>query len=153
MKFTTTEEYGLRCLIQLAQNESNVGLTIPEISEREGLSEHQTAKILRLLRLTGFIESNRGKKGGYLLAQKAEDIPVSKILEALGGRLYDKDFCIKFSGKGEVCNHFSDCTVRNLWDSAQFVMDAMVANMTLANIMDYDYMQNFVKDIKLKLSS
>lgn len=151
MKFSTTEEYGLRCLIQLAQNESEEGLTIPEISEREGISEHQAAKILRLLRLTGFIASTRGKKGGYTLSRPASEIPVSKVLEALGGRLYDQEFCIKYSGDGQLCSHFSDCTVRNLWISAQLLMDTMMENISLEQIMNYPFMRNFTQELKGKL--
>jgi DNA-binding IscR family transcriptional regulator len=58
MKFNTQEEYGLRCLLRIAQfYEMEKTLTIPEISRGEGISEHVTAKILRALRLGGFIES------------------------------------------------------------------------------------------------
>ncbi len=152
MKFSSTEEYGLRCLIQLARNRKDEGLTIPEISEQEGLSEHQTAKILRLLRMQGFIVSTRGKKGGYLLAGAPETISVARVLEGLGGRLYDQDFCTKFSGATDVCSHFSDCTVRNLWYSAQAVMDAMMKRLTLADIMEYDIMQTFTSTLKQRIA-
>ena len=65
MKFTTQEEYGLRCLLQLGfAFQKGIGLTIPELSKREGISEHNVAKTLRKLRLGGFLESERGKTGG-----------------------------------------------------------------------------------------
>jgi DNA-binding IscR family transcriptional regulator len=51
MKFTAQEEYGLRILLRIAQSHSPNGLTIPEISQLEGLSQANTAKILRVLRL------------------------------------------------------------------------------------------------------
>ena len=153
MKFSSTEEYGLRCLIQLAGNGSDEGMTIPEIAERESLSEHQTAKILRQLRMNGLIESTRGKKGGYSLADAPENISLKRVLNALGGRLYDHEFCLKFTGATETCTHFSDCTVRNLWYSAQILMDTMMDRLTLANIMDYGYLGSFVNSLKHQLSS
>jgi DNA-binding IscR family transcriptional regulator len=38
MKFSSQEEYGLRCLLQIAQAPSANGLTIPEISRLEDLN-------------------------------------------------------------------------------------------------------------------
>ena len=70
MKFSAQEEYGLRCLIRIARfYEMGKSLTIPEISRGEGITEHTTAKILRVLRLGGFLESERGHLGGYTLSR------------------------------------------------------------------------------------
>ena len=57
MKFSTQEEFGLRLLLRIAKSDSSPGLTIPEISELEGISIANAGKILRILRLAGFIES------------------------------------------------------------------------------------------------
>ena len=59
MKLTTQEEYGLRCLLQLARKDTG-SLTIPELSRREGMSPANVAKIMRLLRRAGFVRSTRG---------------------------------------------------------------------------------------------
>ena len=46
MKFSTQEEYGLRCLIILGKSYPNEkGLTIPDISQIEGISQHIVAKL------------------------------------------------------------------------------------------------------------
>jgi len=54
MKFSAQEEYGLRCLLRIAYSKSPNGITIPEISEIEKLSQANVAKLLRILRLGGF---------------------------------------------------------------------------------------------------
>ena len=69
MKFSTQEEYGLRLLLRIGKSDSDKGMTIPELSEQEKLSEANVGKILRALRLAGFIESSRGQSGGYKLAR------------------------------------------------------------------------------------
>jgi DNA-binding IscR family transcriptional regulator len=38
MKISAQEEYGLRCLLQLATLGENESLTLPQIAEREGIS-------------------------------------------------------------------------------------------------------------------
>ena len=53
MKLSSQEEYGLRCLLHLGRHPHS-SLTILEISQAEGLSPPNVAKLLRLLRQGGF---------------------------------------------------------------------------------------------------
>ena len=71
---------------------AQAGLTIPEISQAEGVSPAYAAKILRVLRKGGFVKAARGKEGGYTLARPAEDIVIGNVMDALGGRLVRKRF-------------------------------------------------------------
>src|SRR5215470_17874273 len=64
MRLTAQEEYGLRCLLQVARGQ-DTAVTTPEIAEREGLSEAHVHKLMRLLRRAGLVRSVRGRKGGY----------------------------------------------------------------------------------------
>ena len=52
MQLLAQEEYGLRCLIQVARQRGPDPLTIPEIAEREGISPEYAAKLMRALRQT-----------------------------------------------------------------------------------------------------
>ena len=137
MKFSTQEEYGLRCLIRIARfYEMEKALTIPEISRGEGITEHTTAKILRALRLGGFIESARGHLGGYTLARSPNEILIGNVLNKLGGKLYDETFC-KSHSKGDIlCTVTSDCTVRSLWVLIQNSVDEVIGKMYLSDLME-----------------
>ncbi|MEE9430010.1 MAG: Rrf2 family transcriptional regulator, partial [Melioribacteraceae bacterium] len=89
MKFTTQEEYGLRCLVRLGYAYSQgIGLTIPDISNEEGISEHNIAKTLRILRLGGFLESERGRTGGYTLTKSPKEIVIGNVMNVLGGKFF-----------------------------------------------------------------
>jgi Rrf2 family protein len=133
MKFSAQEEYGLRCLLQLAR--SGQSMTIPEISKVEGMSSTHVAKLLMILRKEGFIVSTRGQSGGYVLAKKPEEIVVGHVLEALGGKLYDGEFCNRHAGQLSICTHAVDCSVRSLWQVVQTAVDNVVNRMTLADLM------------------
>ena len=135
MKFSSTEEYGIRCLIRIAKFHA-VGktLTIPEISRAEGISQHNTAKILRQLRLGGFLESERGQSGGYSLTKEPEEIKIDEVLKVLGGRLFDSSFCDSHSGVSDICTHTIDCSVRSLWKIIQEAVDTVVKDMTLKDL-------------------
>ncbi len=136
MKFSTQEEYGLRCLLRIARfHEMGKALTIPEISRGEGISEHVTAKILRSLRLGGFIESARGHLGGYTLARPPHKILVGNVLNELGGKLYDDSYCSLHSKGDLLCTVTSDCTVRSLWELIQNSVDNVIGEMQLSDLM------------------
>jgi Rrf2 family protein len=134
MKFSAQEEYGLRCLLQIARLGADGSLTIPEISKHEGLTPTHVAKLLMILRKEGFVASTRGQAGGYTLARKSEDIPVGEVLAALGGKLYDEEFCGKHSGQLSICTHAVDCSVRSLWQVIQQSVDQVVDKLTIADL-------------------
>jgi Rrf2 family protein len=135
MKFSTQEEYGLRLLLRIAKSESQHSLTIPELSEVEGLSSANTAKILRALRLAGFIDSARGQTGGYKLNQPADKILISDVLTALGGKLYESNFCDLHSGVENICNNSIDCSIRSIWKTVQNVLDSVLSKFTLQDLL------------------
>lgn len=136
MKFSSQEEYGLRCLLQLARSGPDASMTISEISDAEHLSQAYVAKLLRILRLSGFVESARGQEGGYTLARPVGQIVLSDVLAALGGRFYKPGFCDHFSGTGETCAHTFSCSIRPLWRRVQTAIDSVLGTTTLADLLD-----------------
>lgn len=145
MKFSTQEEYGLRCLLRVAREAGEKGLTIPEISKAEGITTHNTAKILRALRLGGFLASSRGQIGGYTLSRPADDILVKDVLDSLGGKLFDDDYCSDHSGTSTMCTHSVDCSVKSLWQMLQSAVDGVLKDFTIKDLISGD--DNIVKQI------
>jgi Rrf2 family protein len=135
MKLTSQEEYGFRCLLQIGRAGPGGSLTIPEISEAEGISVPYTAKLLRMLRRGGFVKSVRGKEGGYSLARPADQIVVGKVLETLGGRFFEPGFCESHAGQATVCTHSVDCSIRSLWRTVQVALDQVLAKTTLQDLL------------------
>ena len=67
MRVTAMQEYGLRCMLQLATHNSDVPLAVREIAKRERLTPVYVEKILVNLRRAGLVKSVRGVNGGYAL--------------------------------------------------------------------------------------
>jgi Rrf2 family iron-sulfur cluster assembly transcriptional regulator len=133
MKLTSQEEYGLRCLLRLAREGES--LTIPKISQKEGISNFYVAKLMRILRRGGLVKSVRGQAGGYELARPAGEIVVGEALAILGGRLYDPAFCDEHSGSETSCANTVDCSVRSLWRAVQQVIDQVLSKTTLKDLL------------------
>jgi len=135
MKISSQDEYGLRILLRIARADAELGLSIPQLSELEGMSEPYVGKLTRTLRLAGLVQSTRGHKGGYVLAKAVEDITINEVLTALGGKLFDQEFCGSHAGVGKLCTNSVDCSVRSLWKMVQFTLDNLLEKVTLADLM------------------
>ena len=134
MKLTAQEEYGLRCLLRIAREPAGRTLTIPEISEAEGISVPYVAKLMRILRRGGFVSSVRGQIGGYTLARPSDRIVVGEALAILGGRLFEAEFCNDHAGVETSCTNSVDCSIRSLWRSVQLVVDQVLSKTTLKDL-------------------
>jgi Rrf2 family iron-sulfur cluster assembly transcriptional regulator len=134
MKITAQDEYGLRILVRIAKSKAQNGLSIPQLSEMEGLSRPNVSKLTRILRVEGLINSTKGHVGGYVLARPAADITVNDALKALGGRLFDEDFCANHVGVLKLCTNSIDCSIRSLWSMVQSSIDKLLDKVTLADL-------------------
>ncbi|HVW99306.1 MAG TPA: Rrf2 family transcriptional regulator, partial [Candidatus Babeliaceae bacterium] len=136
MKITSQEEYGLRLLIRIASCKDKEGMSIPQLSEAEGLTPHYVAKLTRVLRMAGFLNSTPGNKGGYVLSMPADQIIVNKVIKALGGPLFDNGFCGTHSGAMRLCTHSVDCSSRSLWQMVQYTLDKLLDKVTLHDLVN-----------------
>jgi Rrf2 family transcriptional regulator, iron-sulfur cluster assembly transcription factor len=142
MKLSSHEEYGLRCLLRIGFAGEGHSVTIPEISEAEGVSIAYVAKLLRILRRGGFVTSVRGKDGGYQLARPAERIVIGDVVDELGGRFFNPEFCNQHAGHMPVCANTVDCSVRSLWRALQIVVDEVLRKTTLQDLLRNEHEMN-----------
>ncbi len=136
MKITAQEEYGLRILMRIASCKDKEGMSIPQLSEAEGLSSPYVAKLARILRMEKFINSTPGYKGGYVLAKPASEIGIKHVLKALGGVLFDKEFCGLHTGSLKLCTNSVDCSARSLWQMIQLTVDRLLDKVTLHDLVN-----------------
>lgn len=134
MRFSAQEEYGLRCLLQMAREPAGA-VTIPDIAAREALTPAYVAKLLRVLRQAGLVQSSRGQKGGYRLACPPDQMNLGMVLAALGGRLYSNDFCGRHAGTGRICVHDVDCSIRSLWMAVDTAVQRALGRTMLADLL------------------
>lgn len=134
MRLSATEEYGLRCLLQLSLHRGAEPLGIAQIAAAEGLSPEHAAKIMRALRLGGLVVSTRGMRGGYHLARAAEEIDLWSALRALDTPMFTEDFCSTYPGVNADCVHSTNCSVRALWSSLSQVLRRILERVTLRDL-------------------
>jgi len=154
VKITSQEEYGLRCIVQLARQEHGSPLMVRDIAEREGLSVAYVEKLLLIIARGGIIESVRGPKGGYRLTRPCADISIGEVMRVLGGVPSKDEICSQFTGNHETCVHLGDCGIRPVWasitDFVHSVFDKIPLSVVLQGEVDVKMVQLSGKSAKIE---
>jgi Rrf2 family iron-sulfur cluster assembly transcriptional regulator len=134
MKITATEEYGLRCMLQLALHPGDT-VSLSELARAENIAPPFAAKVLLRLRRAGLVVASRGRKGGYQLAAPAEAITVLSVLSALGRPLFDAAFCSEHGAPDDsACSRLTDCSLRPVWAHLDAMLRGFFSQTTLADL-------------------
>lgn len=133
MKISAQEEYGLRCLLQLALLPEGESLTLPQIALREGISTANAGKLMWLLNKAKFVSATRGTKGGYALARPASEIRLSEVIKILDEDVLNKH-CESYTGVLESCVHKGDCGIRPVIVGLHEIVENALSQITLAQL-------------------
>ena len=134
MKISAHEEYGLRCLVQLAHTQvSGLSLTLNQIAEREGLSVANAGKLMGILVRAGLVQSQRGANGGYTLARPASEIRLNEVIRVLDEDTVDR-FCQTHTGVLDTCIHTSDCGIRPVIVGLHEIVQSALSEISLAQL-------------------
>ena len=78
MRLTSFTDFALRALMRLAGEPNRSFAT-------NGISRNHLAKVVRDLADSGFITTQRGVGGGFMLARPAQSITIGEVVRALEG--------------------------------------------------------------------
>src|SRR4028118_441770 len=89
MKLSKRGEYALRALIDfgIAYKLGRPLVKVGELVEKERLPVKFLEQILTQLRLAGYIDTKRGKAGGYFLAKPPKEIRFGQVIRLIDGLL------------------------------------------------------------------
>ncbi len=86
MEISCKSEYAILALLEMATNhQSGEPLQIRQIAAQQSIPDRYLEQLLATLRRGGIVKSQRGSKGGYLLAREPRKITILEILECLEG--------------------------------------------------------------------
>ena len=133
MKVSAQEEYGLRCLLQLAALGEGETLTLGQIAGREGISQANAGKVLWLLNKAGLVSSARGTKGGYTLSRRPSEVRLSEVIKVLDEGEVD-GHCKTYPGVLDSCVHTGDCGIRSVIVNVHEAVERALSAITLAQL-------------------
>jgi Rrf2 family protein len=138
MRLSKKGEYALRALIDLGIA-AEVGrdlLQVKELADSEQLPVRFLEQIMVDLRAGGFVESRRGKFGGYRLAKKASDIVIGEVVRMIDGPLAPIGCVSQSAYVSCSCPDEEHCGLRMLMTDVRNAISNIMDRYTLAEVVE-----------------
>ena len=131
MQLTRFTDYSLRVLIQLG-NHPDAHATVAGIAEEFGISRHHLTRVVHQLGLRGYLETVRGKGGGFKLARRPESIRIGDVVRDMepGFELAE---CFRPGESG--CSLLPACALKPALAEAGRAFLASLDRFTLADLL------------------
>lgn len=138
MRISTKGRYALRVMIDLAENKDSGYMRLRDIANRQRISEKYLENIIKSLSTAGFVDSMRGKGGGYKLSRDPKEYTVGSILKLSEGSLAPVA-CLECNPI--QCERASVCKTLPMWKKLDTLIDGFFEGITLADLTDQKFSQ------------
>lgn len=130
MKLTSYTNYAMRSL-QLAALKSPDLVRVDDVAKVHGLSRPHIMKIVHELGKAGYLETVRGRGGGFRLARPPEQIIVGEVVRITEGPM---DVVECFNPEKNKCPLIGICILSHKMQEAMAAFMAVLDDLTIADI-------------------
>ena len=131
MMISTKGRYALRIMVDVAQHDGEMPVSVREIAQRQDISGKYMEQIISVLTRSGLLRSIRGAQGGYHLAKSPEQITVGMILRATEGDLAPAE-CV--SVDGHACTRSGVCPSHAVFSKVYSAINSVIDGVTLCDL-------------------
>ncbi|MFH1046397.1 MAG: Rrf2 family transcriptional regulator [Candidatus Omnitrophota bacterium] len=131
MKLTYKGDYSLKAILYLALNYGRDTITIHEIAEHIDAPVKFLEQVLLDLKKGGFVESRRGKVGGYLLSKAPREIKMGDVVRFVDGPI-EPISCVK-EGYSDCSDRYR-CVFRKIWQDVSEATSNILDNITFEKL-------------------
>ena len=132
MRISTKGRYALRMLVYLASHQDEGFISLKEIADDQGISKKYLEQIVPMLNKSGILRTNRGNRGGYMLAKKPADCTIGDILRATEGSLAPVS-CLEYDVND--CPRAEDCATLSIWTGLYRVINEYLDSVSLQDLL------------------
>lgn len=133
MMISTKGRYAVRVMIDLAEHNTGEYITLMDIAKRQDISEKYLESIVSILSKNGFVNSLRGKGGGYKLSKLPENYTLEDILELTEGSLAPVSCLEK---QPNTCPKTGECKTLPVWQGLDKVIREYLRGVTIADLIN-----------------
>ena len=132
MRLTKQTDYSLRVLIYLGVHPGRPA-TIDEVAAAYGISKNHLMKVVYHLSTEGFLDTQRGRGGGFHLARDPHLIRIGSVV-----RSTETDFALVecFAPIDEECSIYKSCKLRGVLHEALEAWFTTLDRYTLADLIE-----------------
>ena len=130
MRLTSFTDYSVRVLIYVARKDGELA-SIREVSEAYDISSNHLMKVVHSLGKGNYLETIRGKNGGFRLGKDPRDINIGELI-----RYTEEDLKIVecFGKKKGKCTLKDECTFADVMEEALQAFLSTVDKYTLNDL-------------------
>jgi Rrf2 family protein len=129
VELSCKSEYALLALLELAASHSSgEPLQIRQIAAEQSIPDRYLEQLLATLRRAGLIRSQRGAKGGYILAREPWKITLLEIINCIEGTENQS------ADAHREPRSVEGAVIREVWQEARSAADAILQKYTLQDI-------------------
>src|SRR5215207_2944799 len=138
MKLSKKGEYALRSLINLgiASEMKRSLVQVAELADVEQLPIKFLEQIMQALKEAGFVESVRGKFGGYRLAKPAREITIGHVVRLIDGPLAPIGCVSQTAYSKCTCPDEEHCGLRMMMLDVRNAIAGILDRYTLADVVE-----------------
>lgn len=134
MKLKRVTGYAILLILQLAQEKK---ITVSEIAKELSIEQSYTLKILKQLKIAGYVQSIAGSKGGFILIKDPKDITLLDIMNIMEKTMKISRYLeADYSYKG-VQEH----TINRIYGNIQQAIEEEFASVTIQHLIDVQHLQ------------
>ena len=146
MRLTYKGDYSIKIILELAMHHGKGVMTIQELSKKGDVPIKFLEQVLLDLKRGGFVESKRGKKGGYELAKRPDQIKLGEIVRYIDGPT-EPIACVSDRYKG--CKEADRCVLRNIWQRVDGAISGIIDNITFEDLAQQSQRQRLANDYNI----
>lgn len=128
-------KYALNALVCLARQHPKGPVLISEIADSERIPRKFLEQILLDLKNNGFLQSKKGKGGGYFLSRSPREIVLGKVIRIFEGPLAPVS-CVSQTAyhRCEECRDENTCGIRAVMKDARDAIAGILDKTTLEDM-------------------
>ncbi len=127
--------YAMLAMTELARRYGEGPVPIGSIAEQERIPRRFLEGILLALKNNGYLDSTRGKTGGYFLSRPPEEVSLAEIVTLFEGSVGMLNcVCENVYQPCEFCKDESDCKIRYTFRKVHDSTAAILKNTSLKDL-------------------
>jgi len=130
MQLSTKARYAARAMVELAKRSGQGPVKLKDIAANQDISLKYLEQVMFPLRVGGYVRTQKGSRGGYILVKAPEKITLLEIVQCVEGSITP----VNCADDAELCNRSEKCATRGAWVGLKDAIYNELSGITLAEL-------------------
>jgi Rrf2 family protein len=130
MIYTKTGEYAIRAILFLARQSEDALVMSSEVAKKEDIPSHYLAKILQRMAKYGYVDSFKGRGGGFKITKLALDSSILEIVERIEGPV----ITLKCVTGLKECSDEHPCPLHDEWSELRDRIHNLISSKSVREV-------------------